>query len=1037
MIDQENRFVIKNYDRKTVFASFLPGICGMEGIPLWCHYGNRGQAVMSFGVEDKERSIMEFFPAHQAYQRVKRMGFRTFLRMDGAGREAFTHRDAEKNMYIGMNTLEIEERHSDQIKTKVMYFTLPEEELPGLVRQVTIKNQTAGDVYIEMIDGMAEMIPYGVDLTVLKEMGQTAKAWMEVEGLEQCLPFVKARASIKDTAQVLPVSGGNFGFALTDEGTLCAPIVNQEYLFEQDSSLEEPGVFMTEGLQGLEGKEQAVKNIMPCCFFTVQKNLAPMEELVIYEVFGQAEDKAALNRFFKKAKSSGYFAHKKIRAEELTAELTDHIHTRTGSREFDLYSRQTYLDNVLRGGYPVRIGSPDLGSPNLGRESKLFYLYSRKHGDVERDYNFFKMLPEYYSQGNGNFRDVNQNRRSDILFRPMVGRSNLYLFYDCIQINGYNPLEIDKTMYRVPGYEDMLTPGALYKRLADEAGHSGDEAARTAGIKEKFAEKMAAAKELHATNFKEGYWTDHWTYNLDLVEAYLAVYPEEAKDLIFDDRSYVYKQAAENILPRKKRYVKTKAGIRQYHFLEPAAASSEYLTDESGKTVKATLAEKIFLLSVLKSAALDVWGMGIEMEGGKPGWYDALNGLPGLLGSSMAETYELARNIRFLLNMLGRYETGFAVPKELAVLAGRITGSMDKHHKEIGREQQLADLYREINEAKEEYFVRTAGQLTGIRVSFSAGEAADILEKLLYTVECGIEKAMEFGGGISPTYFYYQVTEYEESAEGIEPISWEPVMMPYFLEGVVRYLKLDAAVEEKKALYDKVRESKLFDRKLGMYKVNASLAQCSFEIGRAKAFTPGWLENESIWLHMEYKYLLELLKSGLYRQFMDDFKHCAVPFLAEEVYGRSILENSSFIASSANPDPAVHGKGFVARLSGSTAEFLQIWQIMMFGKQPFVEKEGTISCNFMPLVPAYLIGSDQCVVCTLLGSIEVTYHFDRQADYIPGNYAITSWHLQLAAGEEVTGREAISGKLAGQIRDQEVTKITIYINKKQEVSEIG
>lgn len=40
-------------------------------------------------------------------------------------------------------------------------------------------------------------------------------------------------------------------------------------------------------------------------------------------------------------------------------------------------------------------------------------------------------------------------------------------------------------------------------------------------------------------------------------------------------------------------------------------------------------------------------GMAVEMEGGKPGWYDALNGLPGLFGSSMPESYELLRLLDF------------------------------------------------------------------------------------------------------------------------------------------------------------------------------------------------------------------------------------------------------------------------------------------------------------------------------------------------------------------------------------------------------
>ena len=91
------------------------------------------------------------------------------------------------------------------------------------------------------------------------------------------------------------------------------------------------------------------------------------------------------------------------------------------------------------------------------------------------------------------------------------------------------------------------------------------------------------------------------------------------------------------------------------------------------------------------------------------------------------------------------------------------------------------------------------------------------------------------------------------------------------------------------------------------------------EIGRARVFSPGWFENESIWLHMEYKYSLELLRNELYDEFFQDFKKVFVPFFDPAVYGRSIIENSSFIVSSANPDRSLHGNGFVARLSGATA----------------------------------------------------------------------------------------------------------------------
>ena len=80
---KKEEFVMKGEGKKSTFASFLPGIAGMRGIPIWCYYVNRGQGVVSFGVDNKDHAIMEFYPAHVAYQNVKRTGFRTFLRKNG------------------------------------------------------------------------------------------------------------------------------------------------------------------------------------------------------------------------------------------------------------------------------------------------------------------------------------------------------------------------------------------------------------------------------------------------------------------------------------------------------------------------------------------------------------------------------------------------------------------------------------------------------------------------------------------------------------------------------------------------------------------------------------------------------------------------------------------------------------------------------------------------------------------------------------------------------------------------------------------
>ena len=48
MTGKNETFVMDDYGKKSTFASFLPGIAGIRGIPIWCYYVNRGQCVVSF-----------------------------------------------------------------------------------------------------------------------------------------------------------------------------------------------------------------------------------------------------------------------------------------------------------------------------------------------------------------------------------------------------------------------------------------------------------------------------------------------------------------------------------------------------------------------------------------------------------------------------------------------------------------------------------------------------------------------------------------------------------------------------------------------------------------------------------------------------------------------------------------------------------------------------------------------------------------------------------------------------------------------------
>jgi hypothetical protein len=147
------------------------------------------------------------------------------------------------------------------------------------------------------------------------------------------------------------------------------------------------------------------------------------------------------------------------------------------------------------------------------------------------------------------------------------------------------------------------------------------------------------------------------------------------------------------------------------------------------------------------------------------------------------------------------------------------------------------------------------------------------LSRCINEIDQGITRALNIGtrgfeddggSGITPTYFAYNVTNWRRtgdfSLDGhplVEALGMAVLKFPLFLEGPTRMMK---SVEPNTArkIYQKVKTSKLRDGDLGMYTISASLKGQPFDIGRSMAFPPGWLENQSVWLHMSYKFYLQV-----------------------------------------------------------------------------------------------------------------------------------------------------------------------------------
>lgn len=1063
-LDEFNRFIMTDYQQRHPFTNLLPGIAGPMGIPIWAFYVNRGQGITSFGTSNKDHPIMEFQPANKAYQVTQLTGFRTFIKcLDLSQPDCYQPFDefgetSRQQMLISLNELELtDESPGHHLRVEVLYYTLPDEPLAGLVRQVKITNLADKPADLEVLDGMPIVIPYGLTNQALKETSRTLEAWINVYNQDNNLPFYQLRSTMGDTAEVKAIQAGNFAFAtaIQDGRSLSvSTIVNPDAVFGQDTSLRYAAGFQKSSLAELVRGHQYFGDKTPCAIFGFATRLSPGESVALNSIYGYANSFSLLNQVAPRFAVPGYFQQKRDDANDLINELIRPISTHSSSPVFDAYCRQTFLDNILRGGWPVQFGSKD--------NPVTYHIYSRKHGDPERDYNAFYLAPEFFSQGNGHYRDVNQNRRNDVWFAPFVRDTNIRSFMSLIQTDGYNPLIVKGSRFRIPRgklkslldwsvkpqllvpfLKNPFTPGGLLTWLEEQ------------GIElhishfDFFAQSLQVAEQFFDAEFGEGYWTDHWIYNLDLIDSFLAIYPDQVNNLLFAQNNLPFFESPVFVQPRSQKYVLAGDQPRQYHALcqDPDKASLIASRHENknlmrtqhgrGPVFRTNLFTKLTILAIIKFATMDPAGMGVEMEADRPSWCDALNGLPGLFGSSFAETLDLSRLLNFLLANLPE-QGALDLPVEILELLNQIADSLRTYASSPAASRNFV-YWDAVATAREYYRQNTRLGLDGTCEPLANQIIAEYLTLFLKKVQAGIHEAIINNGGVPPSYFTYTVERFEiihgengkplideKNHPLIHVFSFRQNTLPLFLEAPVRLLKSLKDPVAARQLYQQIKHSDLYDRTLNMYRTNASLAKQPLEIGRLRVFTPGWLENESIFMHMEYKYLLATLQAGLYEEFFTDCKFALAAFQDPSRYGRSPLENSTFIVSSAHPDQNLHGRGFVARLTGSTAEFLSMWNQMMIGPEPFFLQDGELCLRLQPTLPGWLFDEQGTLSFTFLGQCSIKYLNPSRGNTYDQSAKIET--MQLHLNREIINIEGpvIPTPYASMVRDGQIRRIDAF-----------
>ncbi len=1091
-LNQKKEFVIENYNNLKPFSSFLPAIAGLYGKPMWAFYVNRGQCIATFGINNKDNSIMEFRPANKAYMQTSLQSFRTFLKIKNGNNGETTYYEPFQDflsdkgyetiqkMFITSYDLKLEEVNKTLgIKTEVMYCTLPGENLSSLIRKVRISNISNEKLEIEALDGMPQIIPYYLTNNDMKNESNLRQAWMGVEHYDT-IPFYKINVLPYDTPEITLIKGGNFylNFGYDSNNVqFFKTMIEPALIFGKKTDFLYPEAFIRDDFRFPD--KQVDIGITPCGFGHKKLSLDGGESNETYTLIGNCDQYEKLTDYVHMKLQDENYIIDKINENKLLIEgLKDPIFTASSSEEFDLYCGQTFMDNFLRGGYPVSVGN--------GKH--IYYIYSRKHGDLEREYNFFQVDSTYYSQGNSNFRDVNQNRRNDVSFFPFIGDSNIRTFYNLLQLDGFNPLvlkgsrflvedaralkEIIHQYMKADDYDTIreylktpFTPGGLLSYLEQK-----EIIIAKTDLDEFLNRILSISSKEDVADFLEGYWVDHWTYNTDLLEQYNAIFPDKTLSLLLNERSFTYYDNDEAVKPRNKKYVLTCNGVRQLDALAKIGEKGKMIKNRKNEQYKVrveygeggiyycTLLSKIICLLVTKMASLDPEGVGIEMEANKPGWCDALNGLPAIIGSSINESTEAKRLALVILDIFKSNNIDqnaiVKMPEEVFGLFGKISSLLEENPGNF----KYWDLSRT---AMEDYREKTFFGLSGVEEKIEINTLFRFLNSVIRKVDKGLEKAFNKEEGVYYTYFINEVTEYEiiqnkgnnlnTNENGypyVKALKFKQRPIPYFIEGPVHVLRTEEDGDRARELHNAIKHTGLYDNKLGMYKVNDNIMEETKEIGRQNIFPRGWLENEAVFLHMEYKYFLELLRCGLYDEFFECFKSALIPFLNPEVYGRSILENSSFIASSVHVDEKAHGTGFVSRLTGASAELLSMWLYMTSGKKPFyLNEEKELCLEFKPVIPGWLFSKEKkeveeyrdmkctkmeipanCFAYNFLGKILVVCHNESRKDTFGQTAArISKMIIQKDTESIPLEGSVIPMPYSQQIRDGFVYRIDILL----------
>jgi hypothetical protein len=521
----------------------------------------------------------------------------------------------------------------------------------GWVRKCTLLNHNDVIIRIEMVDGLQNILPYGIQRTMQGMFSTLLDAYKKCERIENTSLVLYRMSSI-------PVDRAEPSEALKVTTTWSTGLPDSCYLV----SNYQLDAFRTGKPIETESESRGIKGAY---FVHAEVTLQPGEIqkwYIVTEVCQDASKVANLIDLLKSGKNISNDIETDIsRGTEMLTSLvasSDGLQVTSDRLNAKRHFSNT-LFNIMRGGIPnqnytvekndfilhlnhsnhflrEKLGSwisilpesinyYDLtreaekhGNPDLIRIT-LEYLplkFSRRHGDPSRPWNLFDIKlknadgsPSLYYQGN--WRDIFQNWEALSVSYPAFLPGMIAKFVNASTIDGYNPYKITRD-----GFDwELMDPSNPWSNI--------------------------------------GYWGDHQIVYLDkLLELSERFFPGQLENWL-NQSIFTYA----NVPYRHKPYSDLLKSPRDtIRFDEEVHRETEKRVTEIGadgklifvgsEILKVNFAEKL-LIPLLSKLSNFIPGAGIWMNTQRPEWNDANNALVGS-GASMVTLYYMRRYISFL-----------------------------------------------------------------------------------------------------------------------------------------------------------------------------------------------------------------------------------------------------------------------------------------------------------------------------------------------------------------------------------------------------